>query len=155
MKIITIVGARPQFIKAAIFSKAISSLRADSFNITEVLVHTGQHFDANMSDIFFDELEMSPPVYNLGISGGTHAEMTGRMMIEIEKVLLAEKPDALLLYGDTNSTLAGAIAAVKLHIPIIHIEAGNRLGTLDNPEEANRITTDHLSKFLFCSSVMK
>ena len=154
MKIVTIVGARPQFIKAAILSKAFRNYNAQvgRLAVDEVLVHTGQHFDANMSDIFFEELEMVPPSYNLGISGGSHAEMTGRMMMEIEKVLLTEKPDALLLYGDTNSTLAGAIAAVKIHVPIIHVEAGNRLGTLDNPEEANRITTDHLSRLLFCSS---
>lgn len=146
MKLVTIVGARPQFIKAAILSKALRPQHQ------EILVHTGQHFDANMSDVFFDELEMAAPDYNLGISGGTHAEMTGNMMIAIEKVLMKETPDAVLLYGDTNSTVAGALAAVKLHIPVIHVEAGNRLGTLDNPEEANRITTDHLSRLLFCSS---
>lgn len=146
MKLVTIVGARPQFIKAAILSRSLKACH------DEVLVHTGQHFDPNMSDVFFEELEMPPPAYNLGVSGGSHAEMTGRMMIEIEKVLVKERPDALLVYGDTNSTLAGALAAVKLRVPIVHVEAGNRLGTLDNPEEANRIATDHLSRVLFCAS---
>lgn len=144
--IVTIIGARPQFIKAAIMSR---SLRG---KYKEILVHTGQHFDPEMSDIFFSELEIPEPKYNLGISGGTHGAMTGAMLIGIEKILLDEKPDAVLLYGDTNSTLAGALAAVKLHIPVFHIEAGNRLGTLDNPEEVNRITTDHLSALRFCAS---
>lgn len=129
MKIVTVVGARPQFIKAAAGSRA---LRREH---REILVHTGQHYDANMSDIFFQEMGIPRPDYNLGIAGGTHGEMTGRMLIEIEKVLLAEKPDALLVYGDTNSTLAAALAAVKLMIPVLHVEAGNRLGTNDNPEE--------------------
>ncbi|MST96846.1 UDP-N-acetylglucosamine 2-epimerase (non-hydrolyzing) [Victivallaceae bacterium BBE-744-WT-12] len=146
MRIITIVGARPQFIKAAILSRALRGCHE------EILIHTGQHFDANMSTVFFDELEISAPKYNLGISGETHGVMTGKMLIAIEEVLVRERPDAVLLYGDTNSTVAGALAAVKLRIPLIHVEAGNRLGTLDNPEEVNRITTDHLSTLLFCAS---
>lgn len=145
-KIITIIGARPQFIKAAILSRALKE------KYDEILIHTGQHFDPNMSDLFFSELGIAAPKYNLGISGGTHGEMTGKMLIEIERVLLQEKPDAVLLYGDTNSTLAGGLAAVKLHIPLFHVEAGNRLGTLENPEEVNRITVDHLSSLLFCAS---
>ena len=144
MKIATIIGARPQFIKAAILSRVLEK------HHKEFLIHTGQHYDANMSQIFFEELEIPAPKYNLGISGGTHGCMTARMLMGIEELLLKETPDAVLLYGDTNSTLAGALAAVKLHIPIFHVEAGNRLGTLDNPEEVNRITTDHLSTMLFC-----
>ena len=123
MRIITIVGARPQFIKAAILSRALRGCHE------EILIHTGQHFDANMSTVFFDELEISAPKYNLGISGETHGVMTGKMLIAIEEVLVRERPDAVLLYGDTNSTVAGALAAVKLRIPLIHVEAGNRLGT--------------------------
>ena len=146
MKIVTVVGARPQFIKAAAGSRA---LRREH---REILVHTGQHYDANMSDIFFQEMGIPRPDYNLGIAGGTHGEMTGRMLIEIEKVLLAETPDALLVYGDTNSTLAAALAAVKLMIPVLHVEAGNRLGTNDNPEEINRVCTDHCSRLLFAAT---
>lgn len=143
LKIVTVIGARPQFIKAAAFSRVASG------RIQEVLVHTGQHHDANMSRVFFQELKIPSPKYNLGIAGGTHAEMTGKMMMDIERVLEEEKPDAVLVYGDTNSTLAGALAASKLLIPIIHIEAGVRLGTKRNPEEINRILTDHLSSLLF------
>lgn len=146
MKIVTVVGARPQFVKAAALSRI---LRTEHH---EILVHTGQHYDANMSDVFFEEMHIPHPDYNLGISGGSHGEMTGKMLIAIEKVLLAEKPDALLVYGDTNSTLAGALAAVKLHIPVFHVESGNRLGTLENPEEVNRILTDHVSSLLFCAT---
>ncbi len=145
MKIVTILGARPQFVKAAVMSRCLKKEH------DEVIVHTGQHFDANMSDIFFTEMSIPHPKYNLGVSGGSHAEMTGRMMMAIEKVLETERPDAVLLYGDTNSTVAGALSSVKLHIPILHIEAGNRLGSLDNPEEVNRIVTDHLSTLLFCA----
>lgn len=146
MKIATVVGARPQFIKAAVVSR-ILRLRAQ-----EILIHTGQHYDHNMSDIFFEELEIPKPDYNLGISGGSHGQMTGAMLAAIEEVLIAEKPDALLVYGDTNSTLAAALAAVKLHIPVCHAEAGNRLGTFENPEEVNRICTDHVStKLLACT----
>lgn len=151
MKIVTVIGARPQFIKAAAFSRAVSNDKS----VEEILVHTGQHFDLNMSDIFFEELEIPKPKYNLGISGGTHAEMTGNMMIGVEKVLIQEKPDALLIYGDTNSTMAAALAAVKLHVPIIHVEAGIRMGTMDNPEEVNRVVTDHVSTLLFTPTEME
>lgn len=143
MKIVTVVGARPQFIKAAALSRVLRKEHQ------EILVHTGQHFDSNMSDIFFEELGIPKPDYNLGISGGSHAQMTGRMLIAIEEVLVKEKPDALLVYGDTNSTMAGALAAVKLQMPIIHVEAAARLGSLANPEEVNRVVTDHLSSVLF------
>lgn len=146
MKIITVVGARPQFIKAAAGSR---QLRKEH---TEILVHTGQHFDDNMSAIFFREMGIPTPNYNLGISGGTHAQMTAKMLVGIEEILTKEKPDALLVYGDTNSTLAAGLAAVKLHIPIFHVEAGNRLGTLDSPEEVNRITTDHLATINFSAT---
>jgi UDP-N-acetylglucosamine 2-epimerase (non-hydrolysing)/UDP-GlcNAc3NAcA epimerase len=146
MKIVTVVGARPQFIKAAAGSRQI---RKEN---TEILVHTGQHFDDNMSAIFFREMGIPAPDYNLGLSGGTHAQMTGRMMIGIEEILQKEEPDALLVYGDTNSTLAAGLAAVKLRIPVFHVEAGNRLGTLDNPEEVNRITTDHIATIDFCAT---
>lgn len=146
MKIVTVVGARPQFIKAAAGSRQI---RKEN---TEILVHTGQHFDENMSEIFFKEMGIPAPDYNLGISGGTHAQMTAKMLTGIEEILIKENPDALLVYGDTNSTLAGGLAAVKLHIPVFHVEAGNRLGTLDNPEEVNRITTDHIATLDFCAT---
>lgn len=144
MKIVTVLGARPQFIKAAVVSR---QLRREH---EEILVHTGQHYDYNMSDVFFKELDIPKPDYNLGISGGTHGTMTGQMIISIEEVLIKEKPDALLIYGDTNSTLAGALSAVKLHIPVVHVESGGRLGTLKNPEEVNRILTDHISEILLC-----
>lgn len=146
MKIVTVVGARPQFIKAAAGSRV---LRKDH---KEILVHTGQHFDDNMSAIFFREMDIPEPNYNLGISGGTHGQMTAKMLVGIEEILLIEKPDALLVYGDTNSTLAAALAAVKLHVPVFHVEAGNRLGTLDSPEEVNRITTDHVATLNFCAT---
>ena len=146
MKIVTVVGARPQFIKAAAGSRQIRKEHQ------EILVHTGQHFDDNMSEVFFREMEIPAPDYNLGISGGTHGQMTARMLMGIEDVLLKEKPYALLVYGDTNSTLAAALAAVKLHIPVMHVEAGNRLGSLDNPEEVNRILTDHCSTLRFCAT---
>lgn len=138
-RICTVVGARPQFIKLAVVSRTLRK------EFQEVLVHTGQHYDHNMSDVFFEEMDIPKPDYNLGISGGTHGQMTGQMLIEIEKVLLKEQPHMLLVFGDTNSTMAGALAAVKLHIPVCHVEAGLRLGTLDNPEEINRIVTDHVS----------
>lgn len=146
MKIITVVGARPQFIKAAAGSRALRKEHQ------EILVHTGQHFDDNMSAIFFREMGIPVPDYNLGISGGTHSQMTAKMLIGIEEILLKENPDAVLVYGDTNSTLAAGLAAVKLQVPVFHVEAGNRLGTLDNPEEVNRITTDHLSTLDFCAT---
>lgn len=146
MRIVTVVGARPQFVKAAVVSH---ELRKEH---TEILVHTGQHYDYNMSDTFFEELNIPRPNYNLGISGGSHAEMTGRMMIAIEQVLMQEKPDCLLVYGDTNSTLAAALAASKLHIPICHVEAGARTYSKTNPEEINRICTDHVSTLLLAST---
>lgn len=138
-KICTVVGARPQFIKLAMVSRQLRK------QFQEVLIHTGQHFDHNMSDVFFEEMEIPKPDYNLGISGGTHGAMTGRMLIDLEQVFLKEEPDMVLLFGDTNSTMSAALAAVKLHIPVCHVEAGNRLGTLENPEEVNRIVTDHVS----------
>lgn len=145
MKIITVIGARPQFIKAATVSRVL----AGRVGIEEILIHTGQHYDQNMSDIFFDELSIPRPKYNLGIGGGSHGEMTGRQLEEIEKVLLIERPDMVLVYGDTNSTLAGALSAVKLHIPVAHVEAGLRSYNKKMPEEINRIATDHVSDILF------
>lgn len=146
-KICTVVGARPQFIKLAVVSRELRK------EFQEVLIHTGQHYDHNMSDVFFEEMNIPRPDYNLGISGGTHGLMTGQMLMRIEEVLLKEQPDMLLVFGDTNSTMAAALAAVKLHIPVCHVEAGNRLGTLDNPEEVNRIVTDHVSALrLACTS---
>lgn len=146
MKVLTVVGARPQFIKAAVVSRELRKKH------TEVLVHTGQHFDYNMSGQFFEELDIPEPNYNLGISGGSHAQMTGRMMIGIEETLIREKPDWILLYGDTNSTLAAALAAAKLHIPVCHVEAGVRTHSMTNPEEINRICTDHVSTLLLAST---
>ena len=147
MKIVTVVGARPQFIKAAVVSHVLRGRHE------EVLVHTGQHYDYNMSEQFFEELDIPTPKYNLGISGGTHAQMTGRMMIAIEEVLINEKPDWLLIYGDTNSTLAAALAAAKLHVPICHVEAGVRTHCMTNPEEINRICTDHVATLLLASTM--
>ena len=144
IKVVTIVGARPQFIKAALVSRAIRTQES----ISEILAHTGQHFDANMSDIFFDELDIPKPRYNLGIGGGTHGQNTGRMVEAIETLLLQEKPDWVLVYGDTDSTLAGALSAAKLHIPVAHVEAGLRSFNRRMPEEINRILTDHASDLL-------
>lgn len=146
MKVVTIVGARPQFIKAAVVSRAFAEHRPD---VHEVFVHTGQHYDANMSDVFFDELNIPRPDYNLGIGGGTNGQNTGRMIERIEGLLLSEKPDWMLVYGDTDSTLAGALAAVKLHVPIAHVEAGLRSFNQRMPEEINRVLTDHMSSLLF------
>ena len=145
MKIVSVVGARPQFVKASVVSKA---LRAVS-GLEEVLVHTGQHFDDNMSAIFFSELEVPEPACNLGVGSGTHGLQTGRQLIEIEKVLLHERPAWVLVYGDTNSTIAGALAAAKLNIPVAHVEAGLRSFRRDMPEEINRVLTDHCSSLLF------
>lgn len=146
MKVVTIVGARPQFVKAAVVSRAMR--RADH-SIEELLVHTGQHFDRNMSDLFFEQMEIPPPAYHLGIGGGSHGSMTGRMVAAIEEVLFAETPDLVLIYGDTNSTLAGALAASKLHIPLAHVEAGLRSYDRRMPEEINRVLSDHVSDLLF------
>jgi UDP-GlcNAc3NAcA epimerase len=144
-KILTVLGAHPQFIKASVVSHAIRV----SGQLHEVVVHTGQHFDPNMSDLFFNELEMSKPDYFLAISGGPHGSMTGRMLEKIEEVLLAEKPDAGLVYGDTNSTPAGALAAVKLHTSVAHVEAGLRSFNMAMPEEVNPILTDRIFRWLF------
>lgn len=146
LKIFTIIGARPQFIKASVVSMAI----AQRPELDEVVVHTGQHFDSNMSDIFFEQLGIPRPNYQLDIHGGSHGEMTGRMMIEIEQAMIKEKPDRVLVYGDTNSTLAGALVAAKLHVPVAHIEAGLRSYNMRMPEEINRIVTDQVSDILFC-----
>jgi len=146
MKLLTIIGARPQFIKASVVSKAI----VEQVGLSEKIIHTGQHFDANMSEIFFDQLGIPRPDFQLDIHGGSHGEMTGRMLMEIEQVMIQEKPDRVLVYGDTNSTLAGALAAAKLHIPVAHIEAGLRSFNMRMPEEINRILTDQMSDLLFC-----
>lgn len=146
MKIMTILGARPQFIKAGNVSREISKHQ----DIEEIIVHTGQHFDKNMSDIFFEQMQIPKPNYNLNISNLPHGAMTGKMIEEIEKILLYEKPDWVLVYGDTNSTLAGALAASKLHIKIAHVEAGLRSFNMNMPEEINRILTDRMSNILFC-----
>ncbi|MGF6781090.1 non-hydrolyzing UDP-N-acetylglucosamine 2-epimerase [Paraburkholderia sp. GAS334] len=147
-KVLTVVGARPQFIKAAAVSRALAQNYAAS--LTEVIVHTGQHYDSNMSQVFFDELGIPEPAYNLEISGGSHGAMTGRMLEGIERVMLSESPDFVLIYGDTNSTLAGALAAAKLNIPVAHVEAGLRSFNMRMPEEVNRIVADRVSNMLFC-----
>lgn len=152
MKIVTIIGARPQFIKAAAVSRAIAVYNSahPEMPICEVIVHTGQHYDANMSQIFFDELQIPRPDYNLEIGSGSHGTMTGSMLAKIEDVLRSEAPDFLLVYGDTNSTLAGSLAAVKLHIPSVHVEAGLRSYNRHMPEEINRILADHTANLLLC-----
>lgn len=144
-RILTVVGARPQFVKAAPVSKALAEA-----GLQEILVHTGQHFDALMSGVFFEELEISPPAHNLEINSLGHGAMTGRMLEGLEQIMTAERPDMVLIYGDTNSTLAGALAAAKLHIPVAHVEAGLRSFNRRMPEEVNRVVADHLSALLFC-----
>jgi UDP-GlcNAc3NAcA epimerase len=148
MKILTIIGARPQFVKAAVLSRII----AEQKDIEEVLVHTGQHYDTNMSEIFFEEMSIPKPNYNLQVKSKFHGEMTGKMMTEIEKVAMQENPDWILVYGDTNSTLAGALVASKMHIKLAHVEAGLRSFNNRMPEEINRILTDRVSNILFCST---
>ncbi|MBV9410821.1 MAG: UDP-N-acetylglucosamine 2-epimerase (non-hydrolyzing) [Acidimicrobiia bacterium] len=144
-KVVTIVGARPQFVKAAPVSRALA---AGGFD--EVLIHTGQHFDPEMSEVFFSDLALRAPTHDLGISGGGHGEMTGRMLVAIERTLMEERPAAVMVFGDTNSTLAGALAAAKLHLPLAHVEAGLRSFNRSMPEEVNRVLTDHASSLLLC-----
>lgn len=146
MKIVTIIGARPQFVKAAAFSRYVSQF----VDIEEIIIHTGQHFDANMSDIFFTEMDIPKPKYTLDINNLSHGAMTGRMLEQIEKVLMLENPDVVLVYGDTNSTLAGALAAKKIHYKVAHVESGLRSFNMQMPEEINRILTDRISDYLFC-----
>ena len=146
MKITTIIGARPQFIKAAMVSRVLRARQG----VREIFIHTGQHFNENMSEIFFEQMEIPKPDYNLDIACLSHGAMTGRMLEKIEQVLIDEKPNCVLVYGDTNSTLAGALAAVKLHIPVAHVEAGLRSFNRKMPEEHNRVLTDHCSDILFC-----
>jgi UDP-GlcNAc3NAcA epimerase len=146
MKIVTVVGARPQFIKAAVVSRAI----AKKSDIDEVIIHTGQHYDNNMSEIFFDEMQIPKPAYNLAVKEKLHGAMTAKMLCGIEEILMNEKPKIVLVYGDTNTTLAASIAASKLHIAVAHVEAGLRSFNMQMPEEINRILTDRVSSFLFC-----
>jgi len=151
MKIVTIIGARPQIIKAAALSRAIKTHFAGK--ITEIIVHTGQHYDENMSQVFFDELGIPAPNYNLNVGSGSHGKQTAAMITGIEEILVTEKPNAIVLYGDTNSTLAGAIAASKIHVPVVHIEAGLRSHNKAMPEEVNRIMCDHVSTLLFSPTI--
>jgi UDP-GlcNAc3NAcA epimerase len=150
MKLITIVGARPQFIKAAAVSRAIQAFNKKRKRIREILVHTGQHYDYMMDKVFFEELELPKSDYHLGVGSGSHARQTGIMLEKIEAVLQKEKPQVVMVYGDTNSTLSGALVAAKLNIPVAHVEAGLRSYNRTMPEEINRLLTDHLSTFLFC-----
>lgn len=146
MKVMTIIGARPQFVKAAVVSRAFKEHRPE---VQEFVVHTGQHYDVNMSDVFFDELEIRRPDYNLGVGGGTHGQNTGRMIEKLESLMIEVLPEWVLVYGDTDSTLAGALAASKLHIPVVHVEAGLRSFNREMPEEINRVLTDHVADLLF------
>ena len=148
MKLLTIVGARPQFIKAAVLSRYLRN--NPSYGISEVILHTGQHYDENLSDIFFREMDIPEPDFNLNTGSGNHGKTTGFMLSGIEEIILSQKPDVVLVYGDTNSTLAGALAASKLHVPVAHVEAGLRSYMMKMPEEQNRRLTDHLSTWLFC-----
>lgn len=152
VKLVSIVGARPQIIKAAAVSRAVAQCnkKCRGRTITEIILHTGQHYDRNMSHVLFKELDIAQPHYNLGVGSGSHAEQTGKMLHKIEAVLIKERPDCCLVYGDTNSTLAGALAAAKLHISVAHVEAGLRSFNRRMPEEINRVVTDHISELLFC-----
>lgn len=153
MKIVSVIGARPQFVKSAVVSHSIISYNhnnPEATAIQEVILHTGQHYDSNMSDIFFEEMHIPEPNYNLRICDCAHGAMTGRMMDQIEIVIGRERPNVVLVYGDTNSTLAGALAAIKLHLPVAHVEAGLRSFNMHMPEEVNRVLTDHVSTFFFC-----
>ncbi len=154
MKIVTVVGARPQFIKAGAVHRAIEKSNRGRKRIREIWVHTGQHYDYMMDKVFFEELKLSKPDYHLGVGSGSHAWQTGKMLERIEMVLQKERPEAVIVYGDTNSTLAGALAAAKLKIPIGHVEAGLRSYSPTMPEEINRLLTDHLSTFLFCPTYL-
>jgi UDP-GlcNAc3NAcA epimerase len=152
VRIVTVVGARPQFIKAAVMNKAVGehNRQTPDVPIDEILVHTGQHYDEEMSQVFFDQLEIPRPAYNLGVGSGKHGEQTARMLVPLEEVLLKERPDSVVVYGDTNSTLAGALAAAKLNVPVAHVEAGLRSRNRAMPEEVNRIVADRLASLLFC-----
>ena len=149
VKVLTVVGARPQFIKEAVVAKAFQEM-----GIQEVLIHTGQHYDANMSDLFFSDLKIKQPDYNLGIGSGSHGYQTGMGIMRIEEIAVKEKPDVLLVHGDTNATVAGALAGAKLKIPVAHVEAGLRQFPKDMPEEINRVVTDRVSRFLFCPTLL-